>query len=254
MGSKFQKKNLARLKKESEAILDRDLEDFDGTKTELFFIKLGRKIQRNRLQVFGSVLAVFLIVSGVLGYLEYTDYRENKATQKLEVLLESWEKNPSVTPAVKIQVLENFLDEDSFGVVDIRVAKTLADFLSQEGEYAKAAKLLEDHGVKIEGYRESKAYYFYLAGNYRELAGDKDMALKDYETSSSLLENLRETPSFRAWSLYHSGRLNAEKGDNTKASESLKKVLLIEPGEAGTDLTEVKKLSTFLLLRMSQKD
>lgn len=253
MSKKFQKKNFAQLKKEEEAILDRDLEEFEGTKTELFFIKLGRKIQRNRLRVFGSVLALVLIVSSVLGYLEYSDYREEKATEKLELILESWQKGESSSNQEKITLLRDFLENDSFGVVDTRVAKTLSDLLAEEGEYRKAAELLEVHAVKVSDLREAKAYYFFLAGNYRELADDKDLALKNYETSSTLLENLRETPSFRAWSLYHTGRLKSEKGDLAGAGDALRKVLLVETSEVGSDLTEVKKLATFLLLRLSQK-
>ncbi|MCC5815903.1 MAG: hypothetical protein JJT78_14205 [Leptospira sp.] len=253
MSNKFQKKNFAQLKKEEEAILDRDLDDFQGSKTELFFIKLGRKIQRKRLQVFGSIFGLFFIIAAILGYFEYSDYREVKATERLELILEQWQRGEQSANEDRIKTLEKFLAEDSFGIVDTRVAKTLSDLYVETGEYKKAASLLEVHGVKIPDIREAKAYYFFLAGNYRELADDKDLALKNYETASSLLENLRETPSFRAWSLYHTGRLKAEKGDVANAGEVLRKVLLIEPSDAGSDLTEVKKLATFLLLKISKK-
>jgi tetratricopeptide (TPR) repeat protein len=253
MSNKFQKKNFAQLKKEEEAILDRDLDNFQGSKTELFFIKLGRKIQRKRLQVFGSIFGLFFIIASLLGYFEYSDYREVKATERLELILEQWQRGEQPANEDRIKTLESFLADDSFGIVDTRVAKTLSDLYAEAGEYKKAANLLEIHGVKIPDIREAKAYYFFLAGNYRELADDKDIALKNYETASSLLENLRETPSFRAWSLYHTGRLKAEKGDITNASEVLRKVLLIEQSDAGTDLTEVKKLATFLLLKISKK-
>lgn len=253
MSSKFQKKNFAELKKHEAAILDRDLDDFQGSAVELAFIKIGRKIQRNRLQVFGASFAVFVLIASVLGYFEYSQHREQKATEKLEIILEIWEKGSPSTTQAKIQELEDFLENVSYGIVDIRVTKTLSDLYAQEKNYTKAAELLEDSGRKIESLREAKAYYFYLAGNYRELANEKDLALKNYLTASSLLDNLRETPSFRAWSLYHTGRLQAEKNDKAAASDSLRKVLLIEPGETMTDLEEVKKLSTFLLLKLSQK-
>jgi hypothetical protein len=100
--------------------------------------------------------------------------------------------------------------------------------------------------------REPKAYFFYIAGNYRELANEKDLAIANYEISASLMENLREVSSFKSWTLYHIGRLKLEKGDKNGASASLRKVLSLEPGESQSDLEEVKKLSTFLLLKLSQ--
>lgn len=253
MSRKFQKKNFAELKKQENDILDRDLETFQGSAMELFFIKLGRRIQRNRLGFFGGAFAIFLLIGGILGYLEYADYRAIKSTEKLEIILETWEKGGSPSTAEKIQELEKFLGSEASGDVVIRVAKTLSDLYAEAKEYKKAAELLENAGKKIDGIRESKAFYFYLAGNYRELAEDKDLSLKNYQTAASLLDNLREAPSFRAWSLYHSGRLLAEKGDKNGAGEALRKILLIEPGEAMSDLEEVKRLSTFLLLKISQK-
>lgn len=252
MGNKFQKKNLAQLKKEEEAILDRDLEDFQGTSTELFFIKLTRRIQRNRIQVLAGLVAVFVILASVIGYLEYSSYKELKSTEKLENILESWTTNPLIPSKDKISVMENFHANDSSGAVKIRTAKILADLYVQEKNFAKAAELLETSGKKIDPLRESKAYYFFLAGNYRELAGEKDLALANYEISASLLDSLREAPSFKAWAIYQVGRLKYEKGDKNGASDSLRKVLNLEPGEAQADLEEVKKLSTFLLLKLSK--
>jgi tetratricopeptide (TPR) repeat protein len=252
MGNKFQKKNLAQLKKQEEAILDRDLEDFQGTATELFYIKLTRKIQRKRIQVLAGVGVVFVIFASVVGYLEYSSFKEMKSTEKLELILESWTTNPLIPTKDKISVMENFHANDSSGDVSIRTSKILADLYVQEKDFTKAAELLEASGKKIDPLRESKAYYFFLAGNYRELAGEKDLALGNYETAASLVDALRETPSFKAWALYHVGRLKYEKGDKNGASDSLRKVLTLEPGDVQADLEEVKKLSTFLLLKLSK--
>jgi tetratricopeptide (TPR) repeat protein len=251
MSSKFKKKNLA-LKKQEEAILDKDLEEFQGTATELFFIKLSRKIQRNRLQVFAGVAVLFLAFSGVIGYLEYSAYKELKSTERLEEILDSWNSNPLLSVDSKIASMEKFYKDGASGSVHIRTAKILSDLYAIQKNYSKAAELLEKSGKGIEDLREPKAYFFFVAGNYRELANEKDLAIANYEISASLLENLREVPSFKSWTLYHIGRLKLEKGDKNGASASLRKVLSLEPGESQSDLEEVKKLSTFLLLKLSQ--
>jgi tetratricopeptide (TPR) repeat protein len=253
MSSKFQKKTLTQLKKQEEAVLDRDLEDFTGTAAELFFIKLGRRIQRNRVRVFLSFLGFFLVFGSVLGYLEYRDYQETKSTEELEIILEGFDR--TLTPVEeRLDRLKTFHESSAYGAVKLRSGKLLADQYIALGNYSAAAGLMEETGKGIESLRESKAYFFYLAGNYRELGGETDLALANYETASRLLENLRETAAFRAWSLYQTGRLKLEKGDKAAAGDLLRKVLIIEPGEANSDLTEVKKLSTFLLLKLSQKD
>ncbi|WCL48717.1 tetratricopeptide repeat protein [Leptospira sp. GIMC2001] len=254
MSSKFKKKDLSRIKQQEEAILDRDLEEFQGSAVELFFIKLGRRIQRNRLQVFSGVLVFFILIASVIGYFEYITYKETKATEKLEVILESWDLNPTISVDTKLETMNAFAENDASGNVKIRVAKVLSDLYVGKEDYKKAAELLEKAGREISELREAKAYFFYLAGNYRELADDKDLALKNYQTASGLLENLREITSFRAWSLYHTGRLLAENGDKTGAGAALRKVLLIEASEqsGAADLEEIKKLSSYLLLKISQ--
>ncbi len=254
MSSKFQKKKFSQLKREEELILDRDLIDFQGTKTELFFIKLGRKISRNRLPVFGGMLFLFILFGSFLGYIEYAAYKEAKATEKLEILIESWQKDLFLSPEKKIQQLETFRESEAYGLVHIRLAKTLSDLYAQIGNYTKAAELLEESAQNIKDLKEARAFYYFLAGSYRELANEKEKSLKNYEISSSLLEDLRETALFRGWSLFHAGRLNMELGNSDLGSEYLRKVLALEPGEARSDLTEVRKLSAYLLLKVSKSE
>lgn len=253
MSKRFQKKTFLSLKKQEEAILDRDLENFEGSSIELFFIKLSRKIARNRLAFFGSILFVFFVLGSILGYFEFIHYKEVKSSEKLESIRESWLNLPSPSLEKKIEQLERFRKEDAYGSVKTWSAKILADLYVELKNYEKAASLLEEVAPSIQPYLEARAYYYFLAGNYRELSGNFSIALKNFERSNELLEKSNEVPFFKGWSYYHTARLNYEQGNLEKAKINLEKIFLLEPSELNQDLTDLKKQATYLLLKISGK-
>lgn len=153
----------------------------------------------------------------------------------------------------KIKAYEEISAQYSSKKLELRLAKTLSDLYSRNGEFQKAADKLEWAGKKIEEPTEVKAYYFYLAGNLREREGNLALAETDFSVSVNLLANTREANGFLAWSLYQTGRLQAKNGKKAEATESLKKVLDQEIKTPATDYNTVKQYATFLLIQLNQK-
>jgi tetratricopeptide (TPR) repeat protein len=226
--------------------------DFQGTKTELFFLKVSGFMSRNRFKVFIGIIAFATILSAIAGFGEVMRYRENKATILAEQLELKFDKNPSLTVDAKIQEMEIFLKEHSAKNTTLRISKRLADAYTEKKDFSKSAILLEKIANTIEEPKEMKAYYFYLAGNARDNAKEPKVALDHFAKANSFLTNNRETPTFQAWTLYSMARMKYQEGQLDSAKADLKKILDIEEKYPGPYLNEVKQLATYLILKINK--
>ncbi len=248
---KFVKKNIIDKKREEELRAHQDeFADFEGSKAELYFLKFTHMLARNRKNVFIGLGVVFVALAAVIGFFEFQDYRFQKETVLFEDLVTK-HKKAKATPETQIADLETFLKDQSSGNMDLRVWKDLSRLYAETSNWEKAAEYLEKAGKKIDTPKEMKAYYFYLAGNYRDKQPEPAKALENYKISSTLLETNTEAKSFKAWSFYQTGRLQLANGDKPGAKLSLEKVLKID-GDESENLEEVKLLSTYLLLKLGK--
>ncbi|EMN02291.1 tetratricopeptide repeat protein [Leptospira noguchii str. 1993005606] len=227
--------------------------DFQGSKMELAFAKFFRAISFRIKEVLIGVGAILVIVLAVVIYVQYQDSQFEKGTIALEILEKKFRANPATDLKEKIKAYEEISAQYSSKKLELRLAKTLSDLYSRNGEFQKAADKLEWAGKKIEEPTEVKAYYFYLAGNLREREGNLALAETDFSVSANLLANTREANGFLAWSLYQTGRLQVKNGKKAEATESLKKVLDQEIKTPATDYNTVKQYATFLLIQLNQK-
>lgn len=227
--------------------------DFQGSKIELALTKFFRAISFRIKEVLIGAGVVLIVILAVVIYVQYQDSQFEKGTIALEVLEKKFRSNPVVDLKEKIKAYEEISTQYSSKKLELRLAKTLSDLYSRNGEFQKAADKLEWAGKKIEEPTEVKAYYFYLAGNLREREGNLALAETDFSVSANLLANTREANGFLAWSLYQTGRLQAKNGKKTEAIESLKKVLDQEIKTPATDYNTVKQYATFLLIQLNQK-
>ncbi|TGN21092.1 tetratricopeptide repeat protein [Leptospira idonii] len=250
---KFVKKNLIDKKKEETRIQVDEFADFEGSKSELYFLKFSRFLGRNRKNVFIGICVTVVLLASVIGYFEYADHRFQKETVLLEELqVKARKSNASVDDQIK--GLESFLKEQSSGNMELRVWKDLSRLYAEKGDFGKAAEFLEKAGIKIDSPAEVKAYYFYIAGNYRDQQSDSAKALENYKVASTIIEKSAELSNFKAWAFYQTGRLQFQTGDKAGAKLSLEKVLKLENTTAtGADsLDEVKLLSSYLLLKIGK--
>ncbi|MCZ8155970.1 MAG: hypothetical protein O9264_07615 [Leptospira sp.] len=248
---KFVKKNLIDKKREEELRAHQDeFADFQGSKSELYFLKFTHFLARNRKRVFIGLGIAFVILASLIGFFEYRDYRFQKNTVLFEDI-QAKHKKTNATPDIQIADLESFLANQSSGDMDLRVWKDLSRLYAEKANWEKAADYLERAGKKIDTPKEMKAYYFYLAGNYRDNQPDPVKALENFKIASSILETNSEVKSFKAWAFYHTGRLQLASGDKPGAKLSLEKVLKID-GSDSENLDEVKLLTTYLLLKLGK--
>jgi len=248
---KFVKKNIIDKKREEELRAHQDeFADFQGSTAELYFLKFTHFLARNRKNVFLILGSIVIVLVSVIGYFEYQDHRFQKETVLLEDII-SKHKKTNAPIDTQIADLESFLNSNNSGNMDLRVWKDLSRLYAEKGNWEKSADYLEKAGKKIDTPKEMKAYYFYLAGNYRDNQADSKKALENYKIASTLLDNNSEVKSFKAWAFYHTGRLQLETGDKPGAKLSLEKVLKIDASESD-NLEEVKLLTTYLLLKLGK--
>ncbi|MCB1189342.1 MAG: hypothetical protein H7A23_02500 [Leptospiraceae bacterium] len=230
-----------------------EFENFEGNIFELYLLKFSRYVSRNRKPFFIGIGIFIILLLIFIGYGEYSRYTNATATVELEKLDKKHE-NPQIDLAQKIKDYEIF--EAKYGRTDSnkRASKILADFYARNGEFAKAALTLEKVATKIDNPKEVKALYFFIAGNYRELAGkegDIKQSIQNYSIASSLLKNNDETAAFRAWSLYNQGRLKISNNQKEDGLKDLKSVVELESKSNPSTLEEVKELSLYLILKSS---
>ncbi|MDF3818898.1 tetratricopeptide repeat protein [Leptospira sp. 96542] len=245
---KFHKKNAIDKKKEAELIQKDEFADFEGSKSELIFLKFTHFLVRNRKNVFISITVAIVLLASVIGFFEFRDYQFQKETVALEDLKILNQKN-KLDLEKQIQGLEVFLKEQNTGKMELRVWKDLSKLHAEKGEFGKAAEYLENAGKRIDSPKEMKGLYFYIAGNYREHENNLAKSLENYQTASVVLETSRELNGFKAWSYYQTGRLFYLTGDKTKAKEFLEKSLKLEGAESQDD---VRLLSSYLLLKLGK--
>ncbi|TGK04828.1 hypothetical protein EHO59_08200 [Leptospira semungkisensis] len=231
----------------------KDLDPYaDLSGAEKAFAILFSKIGEHKKEVLIGFGVLFVTVVSVVGWNEYRAEQFRKGTIAIERLEKELAQNPLAELTDKIKKYEAIASTYSSPSLDLRLSKTLGDLYARNGEFAKAADKLEYAGKKIDDLPEAKAYYFYLAGNYRESGNQFAEAETDYSTASSLLSNRRNVSGFYAWSLYQAGRLKLKNGKKAEALELLKKVLEQEISSPSEEFKSVKELATYLLLKNSQ--
>ncbi len=231
----------------------KDLDPYaDLSGAERAFAILFSKIGEHKKQVLTGVGILFVTVITVVSWNEYRAEQFKKGTLAIEALEKEFALKPNTELTDKIKRFETVASTYSSPSLDLRLAKTLGDLYARNGEFAKAADKLETAGKKIEDLSEVKAYYFYLAGNYRENGNQLAEAETDYFTASSLLSNRKNVAGFYAWSLYQAGRLKLKNGKKDEAKELLKKVLEQDVSSPSEEYKAVKELATYLLIKASQ--
>lgn len=236
--------------KKSQVEYNDPLDNFEGSKTELLFLKFSRFFARHRSQFFigiGVFIAAIVIIVAVG---EYLQYRTNQATIQIEKVEKKHAKNFSADTNQKIKDYEVLLEKYSSKEAKLRIFKRISDLHVEAFEFGKAADYLEKAAELIDDSKEIKAYYYYVAGSHREKTKDNKLALDDYSKASSLLANNRETHTLSAWTYYQTGRLRLLNGEKEAAIKDLSKVLDIE--SEASDMAEVKKLATYLLIKANK--
>jgi len=254
--SKFDKKRLREenfVKNISRNAYEENLETFQGSKAEFYFLKFSHFVSRYRFSVFIGLVATVVIIIIIISIGEYFKYQENKAAIELEKIERGHALYPLMDLKAKIKDYEDLQQKYSLTKPLLRTSKIISDLYARNGEFTKAAELIEKAGKKIDEPKEIKAYYFYIAGNYRERSGDQKLALQNYSVAGALLSNAKKTPGFSAWSLYHSGRLRLATGDKAGAKKDLQKVLEIESDASGqSGAKSARELATFLLIKLNK--
>lgn len=231
----------------------KDLDPYEGmTGAEKAFAIFFSKIGENKKPVLIGVVVLFVTVVTVVGWNEYRADQFTKGTIAIESLEKELQLKPNTDLAEKIKRYEAIASTYSSPSLDLRLSKTLGDLYARNGEFQKAAEKLESAGKQIDELPEPKAYYFYLAGNYRENANQLAEAETNYFTASSLLSGRKNVSGFYAWTLYQAGRLKLKNGKKEEAQELLKKVLDQDISSPSEEFKAVKELSAYLLLKASQ--
>lgn len=236
--------------KKSQVEYNDPLENFEGSKTELLFLKFSRFFARNRTQFFIGIGIFIVAIVAIVAIGEYLDYRTNQATIQIEKVEKKHAKNFSLDTKTKIQDFETLLATYSSKDAKLRIYKRIADLHVEAFEFAKAAEYLEKAAELVGDSKEIKAYYYYVAGSHREQSKDSKLALQNYAKASALLANNRETHSLSAWAYYQTGRLRLLNGEKDAAIKDLNKVLDID--SEASDMAEVKKLATYLLIKANK--
>ena len=250
--SKFDRKKFReeQFKKSVELEVIDKYEDFQGTKTELLLMKTGDFILKHRINfIFGISILVLSVVLFV-GIKEFLEYRINNATVEIEKVERKIAKNFNLTTQNKIQEYEKLLQQFSFKEAKLRIYKRLSDLHYESFDLVKASEYLEKSAELIEEPKELKAYYFYIAGTYRETSKDNVLALSDFTKASNFVTNNRETQSLTALCFYQAGRLKLLSGDKEAAQKDFNKVIDIE--SENPEVIEIKKLATFLLIKANK--
>lgn len=247
---KFREEQFRKAKEvEQEAIVVPEQSEELG-KVEQAVIQASRFVAKHRFHFLIGIGVVVLFISGFIAYHEYKHYQTMQATIEIERLEKKLAVNFNIEPKKKIQDYEAILSKYSSKDTRLRIYKKLADINQAANEPVKAAEYLEKAADEIEEVKELRAYYYYIAGSYREQANDPKAALINYTKAGALVANNRETPSLTAWSFYQSGRLQLLNGDKEAAKKDLTKVLDIS--SEMEDLTDVKKLATYLLIKTNK--
>ena len=247
----FQKQKQQKEQEQLKLLEEKKYEEFEGSKSELFFLKASDFMARHRVKVFGGILAVLAVVGITIGVKEYITTKEEKATIAAEAL-ETKLSKPGLDVDARIKELEGFLSSNDAKNTTLRFSKKLADLSADKKDFKKAAESMEKAISLLNEPKELKAYYHYLAGSYRENAKEVKPALDHYSKASALLGSNRETNTFSAWCLYHSARMKLQDNQKEAAVSDLKKIISIEPQYETAFLSDVKQLSLYLLLKLNK--
>jgi tetratricopeptide (TPR) repeat protein len=236
--------------KKSQVEYNDPLENFEGSKTELLFLKFSRFFARHRARFF---IGIGVFVAATVAFVavgEFLHYRTNQATIQIEKVEKKHAKNFSTDTAQKIKDYEALLEKYSSREAKLRIFKRISDLYVEAFDFAKAADYLEKTADLVSDSKEIKAYYYYVAASHREKTKDNKLALENYSKAANLLTNNRETHTLSAWTYYQSGRLRLANGEKEAAIKDLNKVLDID--SEASDMAEIKKLATYLLIKANK--
>ncbi len=252
MGKFDRKKFRKDLKAKHDQVLQEDpYQNFEGSPFELFFLKLGNFISRNRVAFYSTLLGIFLVIFFVVAWGEYLKSKEEEATIALEKLEKKFEKDLLDTNS-KIKEYEEYLSKHSEKGVTLRVSKYLSDLYLEKKDFQKAAEHMEHAASLIENHKELKALYYSLAGNYRENANQIQEAITNYQKSANVISNNKELPNLTALVFFEMGRLKLQQGNKEEGITNLKKVLEIEAKHESPYIKQIREKATYLIMKSNK--
>lgn len=249
--AKFDRKKFRKeLKAKQEQVQDDPYKDFEGSPFELFFLKLGYLISKNRLAFYSSIFGVLLVIFFIVAWGEYQKSKEQEATVELEKLEKKFEKNPA--SETKIQEYEAYLSKHSEKKAFLRVSKYLSDLYVEKKDFEKAAFYLERAAGLLEGQKEIQALYYSLAANYREAAKQNKEAILNYQKAANSIGGNKELPNLTALVFLEMGRLKLQEGNKEEGISDLKKVLDIETKYESSYIKQLREKATYLILKTNK--
>lgn len=122
--------------------------DFQGSKVELVLIRFFRAISDRIKEVLIGIGVILVVILIAVVYIQYQDSQFEKGTIALEALDKKFRANPGIDLKEKIGAYEEISALYSSKKLELRLAKTLSDLYSRNGEFQKAADKLEWVGKK----------------------------------------------------------------------------------------------------------
>jgi tetratricopeptide (TPR) repeat protein len=252
--SKFDRKKFREelRKKELEAMEKNPFENFEGSQTELFLLKVSHYIAKNKFIVLGILLSIVLAVAIAIGVDEYLKYKHENAVAEIEKIEKKHSKDPAITLDAKIQDYETFLQTHDSARINIRTFKSLANLYAEKKDFEKASSYMEKAANLASDVAEVQAYLYYSAGNLFEANKNYKKALENYSKASGLTFTNRELPNLNAMIYYSMARMKLEEGQKDAAVQDLKKLLEIEAKYENPVLSEAKQMATYLILKLNK--
>ncbi|MEM7181948.1 MAG: hypothetical protein AAF518_13610 [Spirochaetota bacterium] len=253
MGKLDKKKFRKEAQREKDFLEEKDpFHDFEGSKSELFLLRLSHFAKKNRRSI---LIASFAVIVGLLAFIsisEYGNYRNTRSTKAIEALEETFAKNSGLSTDKKIESYKKLSSDFNSQTSKLRISKALSDLYAKKQDYKNAAEHIEEASNFIKGLPEMEAYYLYIAATYREKTKEKEKAIELYSQAVAKIKTNREIPSFKAWALFHKARLQYNIGKKKEALEILKQVLQVDTKLPSPKLYQVKKIATYLLIKINK--
>lgn len=218
------------------------LRDFEGGPVEKALFQLGTFIRDRLKETIMIIAGSVLIVSGIIGYYVWVDYRDTRALEAFENMMDNPVMNPAVGSSEKaLEKLQSYMEEYSSEKALNRAALEKIQIYDREMMYEKAGETSAIVGRRV-GDNYLKAYFFLQAAIYYEMAGNFTESLEFYQQAQA---RVKDSNLLKAMVLYGEGRSLIQLEKKEEGRKKIRQMMELEGVEG---LEEFRISATAYLL------
>ena len=196
--------------------------EFKGDRMQLWIARAFYHIREHKLPYVTVLSLVLMLLFTTLGYTAWSQHIESKSQISFHELLQEPTMNfTDGAPEIAVEKLAKYTEAFSHTDAYLRSQVYRLHFLAKAKKWGEAGELCLDLAKQL-ATPELRAYFYFRAGLYLEMAGNYRSAEQAYKSAGA---DIAKKNSLKATALFNQGRMLVTLEQKEQAQEVFKEIL-----------------------------